>query len=66
MQIETQESTLPFVLLWAENLPYESRSRTDIVFSPSVSGLVHTDSIHDHGESSNDISSGGEALDTTL
>lgn len=66
MQTETSESKMPFVLLWAESLPSESRKRTDLVFSPSVSGLVHTDSIHDHPESCNDLSSGGETADSTF
>lgn len=40
MQTETPEIKLPFVLLWAESLPSESRSRTDLVFSPSVGGFI--------------------------
>ncbi len=31
---------LPFTLLWAENLPGEGISHADLIFSPSVGGMI--------------------------
>ncbi len=41
-----QKVNLPFVLLWADNVPNESLNRARLIFSPPVGGAIQDPNSH--------------------
>ena len=59
-------NNLLFVLLWAESLPNEKANRANLIFSPSVTGLVQDPNSHPVESESTRTVEGDELSDPTI
>lgn len=60
-------SRLPFVLLWADNIVSDKANQADLVFSPSVSGMIQNPNLHTEPvETTGPRNSPDEGFDTSI
>ena len=65
-QVALPSSTLPFVLLWAENMPNQAKADASLIFSASSGGMIQDpDGIHSSTESTGGTPEDEKAADYT-